>query len=278
LNFIGQNRIAEAFRVGALALDLATLRDDREDLFISRLSLFSDQSRLGRWTEAEGTWELLDSTGREWPRAAYRPGDAEWLHAQFQYWQETLEEPHLAIAERLATEGKNRGTIRKLQLLRGAWRLERGQWALAAASFAEAVRMARERGIPDAASETGLALAKHHLGQLTEPQLEAKRLSQLRNPAHRLLAQLWLALGAPEQAKHFALGAYHWAWADGEPFVNRYELTNTTKLLQQMQIPVPNLPRYDAMKDELLPWEADVRAAIGKLRSGKKADNQNEAT
>jgi hypothetical protein len=183
--------------------------------------------------------------------------------------KETLQEAHLATAERLATEGNNRTGIRALHWLRGAWRLEQEEWALAAESFAEAVRMARESGIPDAGSETGLALAKHYLGQLAESQREAERLAQLRQPAHRLLAQLWLALDDHEQAKHYALAAYRWAWADGEPYVHRYALTRSSELLQQMNVPIPNLPPYDAAKDEPFPWEADVRAAIEKLRAEK---------
>jgi hypothetical protein len=138
--------------------------------------------------------------------------------------------------------------------------------------------MARESGIADADSETGLALVKHHLGhlgQLAEPLREAERLAQLRRPAHRLLAQLWLALGDAVQAKLHAMAAYQWAWADGEPYLHRYELTRTTELLQQMNVPIPNLPDYDPAKDEPFPWEADVRAAIEKLRAKAKKEQKN---
>jgi hypothetical protein len=85
---------------------------------------------------------------------------------------------------------------------------------------------------------------------------------------------LWLALGDIEQAKHHALAAYTWAGADGEPYVRRYELTNTTELLQQMNVSIPTLPPYDPAKDEPFPWEADVRAAIEKLRAEKEAKQQ----
>ena len=177
---------------------------------------------------------------------------------------------------------KNRTLNEHLGLaLRGDWRLTQGEWALAAASYQEAVRLARDtRSVIDVASETGLALAKHHLGQLANPREEAERLAQLRNPAHRLLAQLWLALGDHTQAKHHALAAYKWAWADGEPYVHRYGLTQTTELLRQMNVPIPNLPPYDHANDEPLPWEADVRAAIEKLRAeneAKKNAKQEEA-
>lgn len=271
-----QNLLTKAARANALAHDLATMAADKEGLFMSRLDLFSIQSRLGQWTEAEATWQLLDPMGRDWLRPIYRPGSAERIYAQIQYWKGALQEAHLVAAERLAAEGKNRNSIRRLHRLRGSWRLEQGEWALAAASFAEAVRMARASGAPDALSETGLVLAKHHLGEVVEPH-EAEWLAQLRRPAHRLLAELWLALGDDEQAKTHALAAYKWAWADGEPYVNRYELTKTAELLERMNVPVPRLPAYDPAKDEKFPWENDVRAAIEKLRSEKEGKASEKA-
>jgi hypothetical protein len=144
----------------------------------------------------------------------------------------------------------------------GDWRLEQGEWALAAASYQEALRLARERSLADADSETGLALAKQRLDQLSDPRDEAERLAQARQPTHRLLAELWLAIGDREQARHYAIAAYKSTWADGEPYVHRYELTKTTELLQQLDVPIPNLRPYDPAKDPPFPWEAEVRAAF----------------
>ncbi len=275
-NLSDQNRRAQALRVDALASDVATESESEEGIFIGRLWLFADQSQLGRWAEAAATWRLLDPMGRAWSRAVYGPGMAEYAFARFRFWQGTFQEEHLTEAERLAEEAKNRTDIRNLHRLRGAWRLEQDEWAPAAANYQEAVRLARERGLPDAASETGLALAKHHLGQLADSRQEAERLAELRDPAHRLLAQLWLALGDSERAERHALAAYQWAWADGEPYVNRYELTQTTELLQQMKIEIPTLPPYDPAEDEPFPWEAEVRAAIEKLRAEKQAERESE--
>jgi len=271
------NRPAQMLRMDILALELATLTEDEQDIFMGRLFLFVDQVELGQWAEAAATWRLLDPMGRAWSRAVYRPGMAEKSFARFHFWQGTLQEEHLTKAERLAVEGNNRASIRTLHILRGEWRLERGEWAMAAASYEEAVRLARERSLSDEDSETGLALAKHHLGQLADPDHEAERLAQRPGPDHRLLAQLWLALGNPAKAKFHALAAYKSAWADGEPYVYRYALTKATELLQQMQVAIPNLPPYDPAKDEPFSWEAGVRAAIEKLRAKKEADMQSEA-
>ncbi|MFZ2276776.1 MAG: SIR2 family protein [Prosthecobacter sp.] len=269
-NLSAQNRVANALRVDALALQLATVREDDQSIFRSRLDLFADQSSAGL-NEAAATWQLLDTMGRNWGRAVYRQGRAEHYFAQFQFWQGNLKEEHLIAAAVLAENDGNRTTLRGLHGLRGSWRLEQGEWALAAASFTQAVAMAREVCLVDVESETGLALAKHHLGQFTseEAHSEALRLVQLRDPAHRLLAQFWQALGEPDQSKHHALSAYRCAWADGEPYVNRYELTKTTAMLQKMNIPVPAVQTYDPAKDLPFEWEADVRAAIEKLMAEK---------
>ena len=267
-----QNLLAKAMRVGAVTLELATVIEDDEVIFKSRLSLFGDQFRLGQWQAADATWRLLDPMGRAWSRAAYRQGDAEFQFAVFQFRLGSLQEEHLTTSATLAEQDNNRATLRDLLWLRGAWRLEQGEWALAAASFDTAVTMAREVRLVDEASETGLALAKHHLGQLTgdAARSEAERLAQLRQPAHRYLAMLWREIGDLNEAKKHALAAYTWAWADGEPYVNRYALTKTTELLNELAVPIPNLPPYDPAKDVPFPWEAEVRAAIEKLRAKKK--------
>jgi hypothetical protein len=268
-----QNKLAKALRVDALAQDLATASEHAEDIFMSRLFLFADQSRLGQWKEAEETWWQLDPMGRKWRRAVYRQGMAEEYFAHFHYRQDKIKEAQISATTALAEQDGNRQTVRTLHGLRGLWRLERGEWLLAAISYTEAVTLAREVRLVDTVSETGLALAKCHLGHLTgeEAWSEAERLAGLRNPAHRGLALLWQTLGDLDQAKHHALAAYRWAWADGEPYVDRYELTKTTELLNTLGVPIPNLPPYDPTKDEPFPWEADVRAAIEKLKAEKEA-------
>lgn len=295
-----QNQLAPTLRVSTLALDLASASEDEQAIFMSRLYHFVHQQVLGQWPEAEATWHLLDPMGRNWGRNVYRQGDAESCFAWSQFRQGRLQEEYLTTAAALAEQDHNRQTLRDFHRLCGDWRLEQGEWALAAASFTQAVTMAREVRLVDAESETRLAMAKTHLGQLSgdEARSEAQRLAGLRDPAHRYLALLWQAIaeaenvarasrpcssavdaagGTPvlrdlDQAKQHALAAYTWAWADGEPYVHRYELTKTTELLYELGVPIPELPPYDKAKDVPFPWEADVRAAIEKLKAEKAAE------
>jgi tetratricopeptide (TPR) repeat protein len=246
----------------------------REHTFIGRELLFHNQTVLGQWEAAEETWRLLDAMGRNWERSYYVQGEAEMSFARSQFWQGTMQEGHLAAASSLAEKDNNRATLREVHQLRGAWLLERREWELAAASFQEAVRMARERRLLDEQSEAGLALAKLHLQQLgthDEARQEAERLAGQRAPAHRYLAMLWLAIGNAAEAEKHALAAYKWGWADGEPYVDRYELSKTIELLREMSVPIPSLPPYNPAKDQPFPWEATVRAAIAKLRATKAA-------
>lgn len=269
-----ENRLAREERCLVLALDLATLLDREQYLFSARLYRFEQLARIGRWTDAEEMWQSLDPMGRDWHRAIYRPGRAEYHYASFCFWQGQLTGEQLAEAERLATKGKNRLVIRKLHGLGGAWQLERCRYERAAERSHEAVRMAREVGQTGAdavQAETQLALAKFHLGQLDDARQEAERLAQMKRPFRRGLAELWLALDDREQAKRHALGAYTWAWADGKPYVRRYELDKAVALLEQLGADVPDLPDYDAAKDQKFDWEDDLVAAIDKLRAKKEA-------
>src|SRR6266700_2454777 len=104
--------------------------------------------------------------------------------------------------------------------------------------------MARATGQTDAEAETQLAVARFHLGQLADPGHEAEQPARLKRPAHRALADLCLAIGDLEQAKKHAHKAYKWAWADGEPYVRRYELNKSRALLETLGAELPNLSPY----------------------------------
>ena len=263
-----RNRLAQDDRCRLLNLNLATVTGNDEVIFSARLDRFTQLAMIGRWDDAQTVWELLDSMGRDWSRSTYRPGSAEYLYAAFRFQQGDLTEAHLVAAERLAEAGKNRATVRDLHRFRGEWRLQQGEWALAAESLHEAVGLARAVGQTDAKAEAQLALASFHLGLLADPGREAAQLATAKQPSYGNLADLWLAIGDREEAKKLALAAYRWAWADGEPYVRRYDLNKARTLLEKLGAEIPHLPPYDPAKDQKLPWEDDVAAVIEKLRAG----------
>jgi len=267
------NRLAQEDRCLVSTLNLATLSGDKGNIFRASHDRFVQLAKIGKWAEANAMWDLLDPMGRGWSRNIYRPGDAECHYAHFRFWQRDVSEEHITRAEQLATEGRNRNVVRLLHGLRGEWRLEQDEWALAAESLREAVSMARAVGQTDAKAETQLALAQFRLGQLTDPRREAEQLANARQPSHRALANLWLAIVDRDQAKKHGLAAYKWAWAGGEPYVHRYALTKSRALLEQLGAEIPNLPPYDPAKDGKFPCEDEVAAAIEKLRAEKESKN-----
>lgn len=270
------NRKASEERCLKLALDLAVLIGDDDHVFRARLNRFAQLAEMGRWDEAEAMWQLLDPMDRPRVRALYRPGEAEVAYARFRVYRGDLGEEHLVRAEQLAATGKERAIIRSLHELRGEWRLERAEWAAATDSLHEAVRMAHEVGQSAPHAETLLALARLHLDQLADPRQEAERLADARDVSHLALAALWLAVGDRERATEHALAAYERAWGDGEPYVRRYRLDKARDLLIQLGAEIPSLPPYDPARDEKLPWEDAVVAAIETLRAEKRAEEGGE--
>jgi hypothetical protein len=61
-----------------------------------------------------------------------------------------------------------------------------------------------------------------------------------------------------------------------EGVVHRYELNKARALLEQLGAEIPDLPPYDPAKDEKLPWEDEVAAAIEKLRAEKEAEEETK--
>jgi Domain of unknown function (DUF4062) len=272
------NHLAKRERCDTRALDIATLIDSQVDIFNARLHRFDQLVDTGRGTEAEAIWQLLDPMGRDWPRANYTPGGAEISYNWFSFYRGTLTEAQLRVTEKLARSARNRMIIRNVYHLRGRWRLERREWELAAESFHEAVRMAHEVGQRAWTSEVYLSLAKFHLNQLSNPRQQAQQLAAAKDLDHQALAELWLAIGDLGEAKKHALEAYKEVWADGEPYVRRYELNKARALLEQLGVPIPELPRYDPAKDEKLPWEDELVAAVEKLRAETEAKESAEQT
>ena len=241
--FEDKNCLAKALKIRLFDMDITLLdKKHKKNIFRARLGYFSTLSLFGQWTKAETIWQILSPMGRDWPRHLYRSGNAEREYAKFLFWQGKLHEEELAHAEQLSKKGKDREIIRDLFRLRGQWHLEQKQWEAATNSFRQAVRMIREVGQKDEEAETFLALAQYRLNQLPDPHHTAEQLSNTKEPAHRPLAELWFAIGNHEQATKHALAAYKWAWADGEPYVSRYELNKARALLERLGADIPDLP------------------------------------
>lgn len=252
------------------------------DLGAAKNSVVTDDlnfilAKLGFWDEVVLPNRERGVHPAQHDRAWYRSGDAEYLDVLFALWRNEDPSPKIARALPLAEEGNSRSVIRDLHAIQGDWHAKQQEWPQARDAYEEGVRMARERNLMDESVETGLALAKYHLGELPDAREEAQRLAQLREPAHYALARLWQAIGDIAQARHHARAAYKEYWGDGEPYVFRYWLDRTTELLHELGEPIPQLPPFDPTKVQPYPWEAEVQAAIDRLNAEKAAKAANAA-
>ena len=267
--FAEQNHLALQDEYVRLELGVAKLTDDAGDLFRSRCDRFEQLVELGLWEDAESMWQTLHGTGlSNLPRTIYRPGMAEAACALLHFRQGRLTEEWLAHAEGLAQSGLNRPSVRALYALRAEWHLERREPAHALESLHEAIRMTREAHLDDTHLGARLALARFRLGRLPDARAEAIRLSSESGPVRLALAELWDAIGDAGPAVSHARAAYQWAWADGEPFVHRYQLDRAKALLKRLGGDIPALTAFDPDREheQLPPSVLTVRKVLADLR------------
>ncbi|HEX7304889.1 DUF4062 domain-containing protein [Lentzea sp.] len=240
-----QNRLARGYFVAELS------RKVGRPQLMSDLQVYRSLTRMGRTVEADAVWTHLR-------RYHIGEGRAQLAHAEHRFDLGLLVDRDL---DEINEEG-HRFIIRGVHRLRGRLHLEREEWTAAADEFDLIIGMARRAGVPSQWDEGALLLARLHQGLLPDPAAEIESL-----PAgHLLLPDLWIAAGKPKRAVQPAIDAYTFAWADGEPYVHRYLLNKATRILNDLDVPVPTLPPYDPAEDPELPCEARVRAYLDKVR------------
>jgi Domain of unknown function (DUF4062) len=263
------NRLAKSDQLICRAFELDSLIGHHRHLRTIRVGRFKQLALDGRLAEAEELLKVLlgDSSPDRDDKAS-----EEAAYVVFHFYRGTLTEEMLRRAENLAREDKSRGIIRGLLYYRASWHFDQEQWAQAAESLNEAVRMARQVGQVDSSSEALLARARFRLGQLPDPHSEAERLSNMRHADDRMVAELWYDIGNHEHAYKHALASHKYNWADGPIFARRNGLQKARELIQKLGAEPPDLPPYDPTRDPRLPFEDELEALISRLRAQKVAD------
>ena len=135
--------------------------------------------------------------------------------------------------------------------------------------------MARQVGLFDAPDEARLAVCQARLGN-PEP---AKSLLERRGNTDLedlLLAELHLALGDRDKARHHTLLSYQYAWGEGEPYANFPWLQDCRRVLAELGESEPKHPPFDPSKATPVRFEPELRAYIEKLKK-KKAEEEEKA-
>ena len=146
---------------------------------------------------------------------------------------------------------------RWLMRISGEHRLAQGDNAGAEADFARAIEMAHGANLSDTESEARRGLALAHLpGRASEAATAAA--SAERDPPNDALAELYLALGDRDKARHHALAGYKRYWADGPPFTDHWSLETCRRVLRELGEPEPVLPPFDPAKIRPIEYESDL--------------------
>lgn len=254
-----EQRLARAAAVRDL-MRLVHRRSRSSGLFVS-MADFEVSTTAGDAVRATEIW--ADELGRAasddlWPKAAPWPENVIRSYVRFRMEQGHLDFDLLDRSDEIAHRSQHWFSTMKSARLRGEMHLVAQSWAQAEASFVEHLRLLREDGSPTYEAEVMLALARAEQGRGGPTHDLLRR--RLR-PSQTIYWQARLALVTGDLATAVTRSreAYGKAWADGEPFVVRYELDRAAALLNELGEPIPKLAPYDPEDDPPYPWEADVR-------------------
>lgn len=251
---------ARASRALALAQEVAVVVDDGPGLLLCDVFLVNGRIARGQCKDARRLWTDLTS-GPAWAhRESHLEGEGQIAEGWLLYREGSLTATFVEGAMEHFQALSRRLHARKLWQLAGAWHQSEDRDAEAAYAFAQAIRMAREAGKTDAASEAGRGLSLARLGRRREA--EAAAASAERDPPHVSLAELYLALEQRNQARTHALAGYEEAWADGPPWCHHWDLQRCRAVLAALSEPEPRLPPFDPAKVKPLDYEPDIRSLL----------------
>jgi hypothetical protein len=161
---------------------------------------------------------------------------------------------------------------RYLLKLRGQLLRSRGECAAAINFIEAAIAMARETGSVDRHLEVEYAMALAQVGRSSEAAGIAARLALQTEPLSAGLAELYLAIDRPDDARRFALAGYGKAWGDGPPYALHWELAECRGVLEAVGEPEPRLPAFDPARCERYDFEDALESLLEAGQAAHKAD------
>ena len=264
-----RGELARSERILRLAKDVAAAANDAVETLRCDLFLVDFMIIRGALAEARACWAALAS----------RPPDQTHWVGQHQaeafetelgllFREDVLSADATAIAI-AATQALGQPAYRRRLLsLSGDWHRVNCRDVAAVQAYASAIEMAHTVGLRDTRSEAGRGLSLARLGRPAEA--EAAAASAERDPPHDLLAELYLALGDRERARHHAKEGHKLFWADGPPYTFHWQLQTCRAVLQALNEPEPQLPPYDPAKVRPIEFEADIRRLLAEHAAKKQ--------
>jgi tetratricopeptide (TPR) repeat protein len=266
--YFGSNLLERSVAVYELALEVARALGNREHEARAHLELMGIYAYTGQFTKAESANKEFKRLPAIIDRAVSRRGEAERCLCWLRFYEGTLTDEFLKVAESAAEAGNDRGEIRTLALLRGEFALQRVTLPEALFSFGRYIEMTQATGMSAAGAEARLALALARQGDREQACRILNRIGDRGGDVN--LAELYLELGDHEKARHHALTGYPQAWADGPEYSKWWHLKRCRAVLAALGEPEPKLPAYDPKTAEPIPHEAAIRELIAKLKKEHK--------
>jgi hypothetical protein len=277
------NQLVHSLRAREYGYELASLINNwRNDKIKVHYYLLTINKDFGRWKEVDEIYQTLSadiqpnrfskfggSTLSNWRSAITRTYIESLL-----FRGESLSNVLSAIeeAERLKVTVNNTLEKRMLIWLKGEAVLQTGDITEARNLFSEAIRIGNESGSPYSAAWGSLARAHLQAGD----KQEALRIVKEEGTDNYSAAFIYWKTGHAEIAKEKAIKYYMWAWAQGEPYVYKYDLERVRALLKEMSVEEPQLPVWDESKYKPFAYEEEVKAFIEELKRKKEEAKKQE--
>lgn len=278
-NLRWNNQLSLAERGFLLALRLAQATDNEQKAYDSHFYLLQLISIQGHWDNTEIHWQALQPD-----LDSVNGGIDRLIYAKTQFFQGNDPNKILQIAHEKLLESRHTFKLPEYHELCSWVALRQGDLSEAVEQIEQAITYAQRSGDAELASyQATLGLARARQGNLARAQaLLATAIDTNAFPfnfAHiyNCAAEVWQQAGDDDQATDFALKAYKYAWADGEPHYQWYQLQIATGHLATLGVPHPALPPYDDSQREKLPHEDEVIAYIEELERKKAEREAREA-
>lgn len=195
-----------------------------------------------------------------------------YFYMLYRFYMEQDIKPAIKQFEELIQQAPDPNSQRGVERIKGEVALRDNQFDDAITHFSTSIRVGNESGVPR--HETVLSQAHGGLAQTYLAQGKIEQAARIVEEGcdDYSAAVVSNAQAKHEEAKEYAIKYYTWAWADGEPYVHRWHLNRAIELLDELDIPKPDLPIFDEANYEPFPGEAEVRAYIEELKQEKEKE------
>lgn len=263
------NQLYDSTQIRLLLKHVAEEAESPEWLANAYRRLLYLYSALGKWKEVDSAYKAYLNMVQQPISDNFALAETLCHYAQSLFSRGANTDIALKDAERACRESRNLMAWRDVIFTQGEIALIKGHTGEARDLFSAVIKSANESGVRDKSYWGGLARAYLALGD----RLNAARIVQDFCDDYSAAVVLH-AIGEPDEARTRALAYYEWAWADGEPYVNRYDLERARALLATLGVEEPSLP---VKPHELHPLIGQVEAWLERWHKDQATFDEDES-